>query len=118
MTLAANTKVHELLKTHPFLEDFLASYNAKFEMLKNRMARATVGRVATGRGCGGADVSTSSSSTRSVRSRFHICLTLRPHSSVPVRARDSSPDSSKCACVAPRRGSILMLPLSVAPSAT
>ncbi len=47
MTLAANTKIHELLKTHPFLEDFLASHNSKFEMLKNRMARATIGRVAT-----------------------------------------------------------------------
>ncbi len=47
MTLAANTKIHELLKTHPFLEDFLASHNSKFEMLKNRMARATIGRIAT-----------------------------------------------------------------------
>jgi len=47
MKLTADTKVHELLKTHPFLEDFLASYNSKFEMLKNKMARATIGRVAT-----------------------------------------------------------------------
>lgn len=39
MKLSGSTKVHGLLKEHPFLEDFLASYNAKFEMLKNRMAR-------------------------------------------------------------------------------
>ncbi|MBN2575906.1 MAG: DUF438 domain-containing protein [Deltaproteobacteria bacterium] len=47
MTLTASTKVHDLLKTHPFLEDFLASYDSKFEMLRNRMARATIGRLAT-----------------------------------------------------------------------
>jgi len=47
MTLTARTKVHDLLKEHPFLEDFLASHNTKFEMLRNRMARATIGRVAT-----------------------------------------------------------------------
>jgi len=47
MKLSGSTKVHELLKEHPFLEDFLASYDAKFEMLKNKMARATIGRVAT-----------------------------------------------------------------------
>jgi len=47
MTLAASTKIHDLLQAHPFLEDFLASYNARFQMLRNRMARATIGRVAT-----------------------------------------------------------------------
>jgi len=47
MKISASTKVHNLLKQHPFLEDFLAAYNPKFEMLKNKMARATVGRVAT-----------------------------------------------------------------------
>ncbi|HEM45916.1 MAG TPA: DUF438 domain-containing protein, partial [Alphaproteobacteria bacterium] len=47
MTLTMSTKVHDLLETHPFLEDFLASYHGKFEMLRNRMARATIGRVAT-----------------------------------------------------------------------
>ncbi len=47
MKLTASTKVHDLLETHPFLEDFLASYDSKFEMLKNRMARATIGRLAT-----------------------------------------------------------------------
>ncbi len=47
MTLTPSTRVFQLLKEHPFLEDFLVRYNAKFEMLKNRMARATIGRVAT-----------------------------------------------------------------------
>ncbi|MBN1612100.1 MAG: DUF438 domain-containing protein [Polyangiaceae bacterium] len=47
MELQASTKIHSLLEEHPFLEDFLPSYDKKFEMLKNRMARATLGRVAT-----------------------------------------------------------------------
>ncbi|KPJ61461.1 MAG: hypothetical protein AMJ46_01900 [Latescibacteria bacterium DG_63] len=47
MKLSGGTKVHELLTAHPFLEEFLAAYDPKFEMLKNRMARATIGRVAT-----------------------------------------------------------------------
>jgi DUF438 domain-containing protein len=47
MKISGSTKVHDLLETHPFLENFLPKYNPKFEMLKNRMARATIGRVAT-----------------------------------------------------------------------
>ncbi len=47
IVLSAKTKISDLLKTYPFLEDFLVSYDAKFEMLKNRMARATIGRLAT-----------------------------------------------------------------------
>lgn len=47
MKLLGATKVHELLSTHPFLEGFLAAQSPKFEMLKNRMARATIGRMAT-----------------------------------------------------------------------
>jgi len=47
MKLTANTRIHDLLEMCPFLEEFLASYNSKFEMLRNRMARATIGRVAT-----------------------------------------------------------------------
>ena len=47
MQLSANTKINDLLSTHPFLEDFLAAYNPHFGMLKNKIARATVGRVAT-----------------------------------------------------------------------
>jgi len=47
MKISASTKIHELLKEHPFLEDFLTAFNPKFEMLKNPAARATVARVAT-----------------------------------------------------------------------
>ncbi len=47
MKLSPGTKIHDLLQTHPFLEDFLASYHKTFEMLRNRMARATIGRAAT-----------------------------------------------------------------------
>ena len=47
MKLAGSTKVHELLTTYPFLEDFLAAQSPRFAMLRNRMARATIGRVAT-----------------------------------------------------------------------
>jgi hypothetical protein len=47
MKISGSAKVHELLTEYPFLEEFLAAYNPKFEMLRNRMARATVGRVAT-----------------------------------------------------------------------
>ncbi len=46
-TLSQGTKIHELLTTHPFLEDFPAAKSPKLEMLKNKMARATIGRVAT-----------------------------------------------------------------------
>ena len=47
MQLSASTKINDLLSTHPFLEDFLVAYNPHFAMLKNKLARATVGRVAT-----------------------------------------------------------------------
>ncbi len=53
MQLSGSTKIHELLKAHPFLEETLASYHPKFEMLRNRMARATIGRVATLRAAAG-----------------------------------------------------------------
>jgi len=46
MKLSAKTKIDELLKEHKFLEEFLAKYNPKFSMLKNKVARATVGKVA------------------------------------------------------------------------
>jgi DUF438 domain-containing protein len=47
MRLSAKTTIHELLGTHPFLEEFLAAYHPKFEMLKSQVTRATIGRVAT-----------------------------------------------------------------------
>jgi uncharacterized protein len=47
MQLSPSTKINDLLSTHPFLENFLAAYNPHFAVLKNKIARATVGRVAT-----------------------------------------------------------------------
>ena len=53
MKLSADTKIHELLATHPFLEKYIAGYHPKFEMLGNPVARATIGRVATLRAAAG-----------------------------------------------------------------
>lgn len=47
MKLNGETRINQLLTEYPFLEDFLAAYHPKFEMLRNRMARATIGRIAT-----------------------------------------------------------------------
>jgi DUF438 domain-containing protein len=47
MQLSASTKINDLLSTHPFLEDFLVAYNPHFSMLRNKLTRATVGRLAT-----------------------------------------------------------------------
>ncbi len=46
MKLSAATKVHDLLNTYAFMEDFLTKLNPRYAMLKNRMARATIGRMA------------------------------------------------------------------------
>ena len=47
MQLSASTKINDLLSTHPFLEDFLVGYNPHFKLLRNKLTRATVGRLAT-----------------------------------------------------------------------
>jgi len=47
MQLSASTKINDLLSSHPFLEDFLVGYNPHFKLLKNKVTRATVGRLAT-----------------------------------------------------------------------
>ncbi len=47
LELSPNTSINELLKTYPFLVDFLAAYNPKFGLLKNKMMRATLGKMAT-----------------------------------------------------------------------
>lgn len=47
MILSAKTTISELLKAYPFLIDFLVSYNPKFGMLRNRIMRATMGKMAT-----------------------------------------------------------------------
>ena len=47
MEISGSTKIHDLLKDHPFLEDFLVDFNPKFELLRSRAMRATIGRVAS-----------------------------------------------------------------------
>lgn len=47
MKLSPKISINELLKKYPFLVDFLVGYNSQFGMLKNRVMRATVGKVAT-----------------------------------------------------------------------
>lgn len=47
LTISKDSTVHDLLHEHPFLLDFLAQYNGKFALLRNPIARATFGRLAT-----------------------------------------------------------------------
>ncbi len=47
MGISANTKINDLLKKYPFLEDFLVSLSPKFKGLKNPIMRKTIGKVAT-----------------------------------------------------------------------
>jgi DUF438 domain-containing protein len=47
MEISARTKINDLLTDHPFLEDFLVAYNPHFQLLRNKLTRATVGRLAT-----------------------------------------------------------------------
>jgi DUF438 domain-containing protein len=47
MVLDAKTKLDELLKTYPFLLDFLAGWSSKFDKLRNPLLRKTVGKLAT-----------------------------------------------------------------------
>jgi len=47
MLLSPKTRVEDLLKTYPFLEEFLPRYNPHFEKLLNPEARNTIGKIAT-----------------------------------------------------------------------
>ena len=47
MELSPSTSVSALLEEYPFLASFLAGYNPKFGLLRNRMMQATIGKVAT-----------------------------------------------------------------------
>ncbi len=47
MDINAATKIDELLKEYPFLEDFLVTLSPKFKGLKNPIMRKTIGKVAT-----------------------------------------------------------------------
>jgi PAS domain S-box-containing protein len=45
--VTADTTISELLDTYPFLVDFLIAYNPRYGLLKNKVMRATVGKMAT-----------------------------------------------------------------------
>jgi DUF438 domain-containing protein len=45
--LTQASSLHELLEAYPFLVDFLAEFNPRYAMLKNRAMRATAARFAT-----------------------------------------------------------------------
>jgi DUF438 domain-containing protein len=47
MEINATTKIDELLKEYPFLEDFLVKLSPKFKGLRNPIMRKTIGKVAT-----------------------------------------------------------------------
>ena len=47
MEISANTKIDDLLKKYPFLENFLITISPKFKGLKNPIMRKTIGKVAT-----------------------------------------------------------------------
>ncbi len=46
MEIDLNTKIYDLLKEYPFLEDELIKINPKFKKLKNPVLRRTIARVA------------------------------------------------------------------------
>jgi hypothetical protein len=47
MDISANTKIDDLLKEYPFLEDFLVKLSPQFKGLKNPIMRKILGKVAT-----------------------------------------------------------------------
>ena len=47
MEITAKTKINDLLKQFPFLEDFLITLSPKFKSLKNPIMRKTMGKVAS-----------------------------------------------------------------------
>jgi len=47
MKISSKTTISQLLNAYPFLVDFLVGYNPKFELLKNKVMRATIGKMAT-----------------------------------------------------------------------
>lgn len=46
MNIHPSTTVHDLLEEYPFLLNFLADYTPKFEILRNKAMRETMGRMA------------------------------------------------------------------------
>jgi uncharacterized protein len=57
MKLSPSTKLDDLLKAYPFLQDFLVSLSPKYAKLRNPILRRTLGRLATlGQAAGLADL--------------------------------------------------------------
>ena len=88
MGINANTKIDDLLKQYPFLEDFLVTLSPKFKGLKNPVLRKTIGKVATlGKvaGIGGLDLD-----------EFLTALTkeIDRQAGRPTTAAESTPDGT------------------------
>ena len=47
MIIGPKTKITALIKSYPFLKEFLVGYNLKFQLLASSIALKTVGRIAT-----------------------------------------------------------------------
>ena len=47
MIINEDTKIIDLIRSYPYLEEFLKNYNEKFSLLANPIVRQTMGRVAT-----------------------------------------------------------------------
>ena len=47
MEISPKTTISQLLDAYPFLLDYLAAYNPRFELLKKKVMRATMGKMAT-----------------------------------------------------------------------
>ena len=47
MKISSKTTISQLIDAYPFLVDFLVGYHPKFKLLKNKMMRATMGKMAT-----------------------------------------------------------------------
>jgi len=47
MKISSKTTISQLLDAFPFMVDFLVHYNPKFSLLKNKMMRASMGKIAT-----------------------------------------------------------------------
>lgn len=47
MKINESTKINDLLKKYPFLEDFMPSISKEYRLLKNKLVRNTIGKIAT-----------------------------------------------------------------------
>ncbi|MEJ2730779.1 MAG: DUF438 domain-containing protein [Deltaproteobacteria bacterium] len=86
MEINANTKIDDLLKEYPFLENFLIKLSPKFKGLRNPIMRKTIGKVATlGKvaGIGGLDLEDFLAALKKEINR-HTGKGETPHKSTPA----------------------------------